>query len=204
MSLNRYIFSVLLSLTFVSQVIAKNNILDQLPNQSSVLKGYEYTDVITRLSQAPLHDIEGIWQFVDNATTIVIEQFNPDEIAGEQLHLYRIVIIDSNRLSIEPGTIMGYASVTTKENCFDARIFSDGKLNGILSIPKTLTLNLSTDASRLTFNEYKKEIKINLWRLIPYIYRVGVSFNDTRPKGLDGCIKIYPKSTSAPISPRYL
>lgn len=204
MSLQRHIFAVLLTLTSIFQVIAQNNTLDQLPNQSSVLKGYEYDSVISRLSQAPLHDIEGIWQFVDNGTTIVIEQFNPDEIAREQSHLYRIVILNSARLSIEPGTIMGYASITTKENCFDARIFSDGKLTGILSRPKTLTLNLSDDTSRLSFNEYKKEIKINLWKLIPYIYRVGISVKNTRPKGLDGCIKIYPKTTSAPLSPQYL
>lgn len=204
MTIIRYIIAVLLSLTYIFQVDAQNNILDQLPCQSSVLKGYEYDDVITRLSQAPLHDIEGIWQFIDNGTKIAIEQFNPDVIAGEQSYLYRIVIINSDRLSIEPGTIMGYASATTKEKCFDARIFSDGKLNGVLSIPKTLTLNLTDDASRLSFNEYKTEVKINLWRLIPYIYRVGLSIKNTRPKGLDGCIKIYPKSTSAPISPRYL
>ncbi len=204
MTITRYIIAVLLSLTYIFQVDAQNNILDQLPCQSSVLKEYEYDDVITRLSQAPLHDIEGIWQFIDNGTKIAIEQFNPDVIAGEQSYLYRIVIINSDRLSIEPGTIMGYASATTKEKCFDARIFSDGKLNGVLSIPKTLTLNLTDDASRLSFNEYKTEVKINLWRLIPYIYRVGLSIKNTRPKGLDGCIKIYPKSTSAPISPRYL
>lgn len=204
MSISRYIFIILCSLTSIFQGYAQNNILDQLPCQSMVLKGYEYDDVITRLSQAPLHDIEGIWQFVDNGTTIAIEQFNPDVIAGEQSFLYRIVIINSARLSIEPGTIMGYASATTKENCFDARIFTNGKLNGILSLPQTFTLNLTDDASRLTFNEYKKEIKINLWKFIPYIYRVGISVKDTRPKGLDGCIKIYPKTASAPISPRYL
>ena len=204
MTFIRYIFAVLLYLTCIFLGVAQNNTLDQLPCHSSVLKGYEYDNVITRLSQAPLHDIEGIWQFVDNGTTIAIEQFNPDVIVGEQPYLYRIVIINSDRLSIETGTIMGYASATTKENCFDARIFSDGKLNGILSIPKTLTMNLTNDASRLSFNEYKTEVKINLWRLIPYIYRVGFSIKNTRPKGLDGCIKIYPKSTSAPISPRYL
>lgn len=204
MIVQRYILTIFVVLASIVCGYSQNNILDQLPNQSIVLKGYEYHNVTTRLSQAPLHDIEGIWQFVDNGTTIAIEQFNPDVIAGVQSHLYRIVIINSARLSIEPGTVMGYASATTKENCFDARIFTDGKLNGILSIPQTFTLNLTDDASRLSFNEYKTEVKINLWRLIPYIYRVGVSVKNTRPKGLDGCIKIYPKTTSVPINPRYL
>ena len=175
-----------------------------IPSQSIVIDGYEKASVIARMKQAPLHNIEGVWQFVDDGAVIAIERFNPDYIAGTQTNHYRMVIIKSPVLSIERGTVMGYIISTAKRNIFDAYIYTSGGLEGLLSKPKTFTLNLSDD-NLLSFNEYKTEVKINLWRWLPYIYRVGLSITNSRPKGLDGCIRIYPLSaTQPPLNPRYL
>ena len=196
----RYIISII-AIAIWSQASA--NILDQLPQESHTLEGYNIDSVKTRMSQAPLHNIEGVWQFLDNATTIAIERIN-DDASSQYLHqyVYRIVIINPEQLSIEPGTIMGYISATAKKDHYEAYIYTDSSLEGLLSIPKKFTLNLSDN--HLVFNEYKTSVSINLWRWIPYIYRVGVSIKNTRPKGLDGCVRIYPQSTSAPLTPRYL
>ena len=186
-----------------SSIFAPAQIIDMMPAQSEVLKGYEKDSVIARMKQAPLHHIEGVWQFVDDGATIAIEKFNPDNISGTQSNFYRIVIIKSPMRAIEPGTVMGYVISTAKRNIFDAHIYTSGGLSGLLSMPKTFTLNLSDD-NLLSFNEYKTEININLWRLLPYIYRVGVSVKNTRPKGLDGCFRVFPASNQKPLNPRYL
>ena len=200
MALLRHIFSII-AIAIWSQASA--NILDQLPQESCTLEGYHIDSVKTRMRQAPLHNIEGVWQFLDNSTTIAIERIN-DNTASQYLHqyVYRIVIIKPDDLSIDPGTVMGYISATAKSDLYEAYIYTDSSLEGILSIPKKFTLTLSDN--NLAFNEYKTEVKINLWRWIPYIYRVGVSVKNTRPKGLDGCVRIYPQPTSAPLTPRYL
>lgn len=174
-----------------------------IPNQSEVLEGYEKDSVIARMKEMPLHNIEGVWQFVNDGAIIAIERFNPDNIAGIQNNHYRMVIIKSPMRAIEQGTVMGYITSTAKRNIYDASIYTSGGLEGILSLPKTFTLNLSDD-NLLSFNEYKTEININLWKWVPYIYRVGFSITDTRPKGLDGCARIYPISNSKPLNPRYL
>ncbi len=189
--------------TLLLSIQASAHILNELPSQSQVLKGYELDSVKLRMKQSPLHDIEGVWQFIDNGTTIAIERFDPQNIPGQQTYVYRIVIIKSPRLSLENGTIMGYITNTAKRNCYECALYTDGGLNGILSRPQTFTLNL-TDNNLLSFNEYKTEVKIDLWRWIPYIYRVGLSVKNTRPKGLDGCVRIYPQSLTKPLAPRYL
>lgn len=196
----RTIISILLNL-YSWSLVAGN--LDLLPSTSVVLEGYDIDSVKTRMKQSPLHAVEGIWQFVGDGATIVIEQFNPDMIAGTQTNFYRIVIVKSPMLSISPGTIMGYMTATAKKGCFDARLYTSGGIHGVLSTPRTFTLTL-TDDNRLSFSEYKKEVKVNLWRWLPYVYRVGISIKDTRPKGLDGCLRIYPPSTTQPLNPRYL
>ena len=60
-----------------------------IPSQSIVIDGYEKDSVIARMKQAPLHNIEGVWQFVDDGAVIAIERFNPDYIAGTQTNHYR-------------------------------------------------------------------------------------------------------------------
>lgn len=194
---------ITLLIIFFAPAIMSAQGIDDIPTQSNVEEGYELDSVIMRMKQAPLHNIEGVWQFVDNGATIAIERFDPQQIAGKQENTYRMVIIASPMKSIEQGTVMGYITSTAKRDIFEARIYTSGGLDGLLSKPDTFTLNLSDD-NLLSFNEYKTEVRINLWRWIPYIYRVGVLVNNTRPKGLDGCIRIYPTPTSKPLNPRYL
>lgn len=191
-------------LAFLSLSIhASGSILDELPTESQVLDGFSTIDSVkTRISQSPRHEIEGIWQFLDNGSIVAIERYDPNNILENTQYFYRIVIIKSNQLHIEPGTIMGYAIATTKPNCYDAHIYTSSLLDGILSSPHTFTLNLKDDF--LSFNRYKTEIKVNLWRWLPYIYRIGLSVNNTRPNGLDGCLRIYPQSAKKPHAPRYL
>ena len=191
-------------LIIIKSSITFANVIDDLPIESKIIDGYNTRDsVIENLKQAPLHSIEGVWQFVDNGAEIVIEQYTPDALYNAPTHLYRIIIISSPMLSISPGTIMGYITTTAKANTYDARIYTQGELSGILSKPDKFTLTLNDD-KYLSFSKYKKTIKANLWRWLPYVYRIGLTINDTRPKGLDGCIRIYPHPKTPPLSPRYL
>ena len=194
------ITAIIITATYL---LAPAQTVDMMPTQSEVLEGYEKDSVIARMKQSPLHNIEGVWQFVNDGAIVAIERFDPKNVAGNQSYYYRMVIIKSPMRAIETGTVMGYIVPTAKRNIYDAKIYTSGGLEGILSIPKTFTLNLSDD-NYLTFNEYKTEIKINLWRWVPYIYRVGLSIKNTRPDGLDGCIRLFPTTNSKPLNPRYL
>lgn len=196
----RFVISFILLVS--SSVLKSNDYLDAIPEYSQIISGYGQLDVENRLSQSGMHSIEGIWQFVNNGTKIAIERFNPDNMPRSEIYLYRLVIIESPNRLIKNGTVMGYAIPTAKRNNYETRIYTSMYKGNILNKTKDAILTLD-DNDRLIFNEYKTGVQINLWRWIPYIFRVGIKIKNTRPTGLDGCIRIFPTST-IPIEPRYL
>jgi hypothetical protein len=98
---------------------------------------------------------------------------------------------------------MGYMIPSAKKGHFDARIYTafDGGLH--LSSPKKFILNHSDDG-RLSFVEHKTGVKVNLWRMVPYMFRYSISTQNNRPEEMNGCIKIFPSETNYNAAPRYL
>lgn len=182
--------------------IAVASDFSDVPSQSFVLGGYGNRDSVElRLSQLPLHDIEGIWQLTEDGAFVVIERVNSNKYPGTGIAKYQMIVLESPRLSIRPGTVMGYVALTAKQDCYDAYVYTDFDGGTVLSNAERFTLTLKD--SRLQFKQYKSGIKINLWRFVPYMFRYSVKTYNERPKDLDGCIKIYPLP-STPIYPRYL
>ena len=126
---------IFILITIAQSLSSSADIIDLLPIQSEVLNGYNRDSVESQINQAPRNDIVGIWQFVDSGAEIVIEQFTPNNIPQSHNNFYRIVILKASSLSIEPGTVMGYITITSKRDKFDARIYTEGGLSGILSKP---------------------------------------------------------------------
>ncbi len=198
--------SRLLSLVFGLSLwlsVGAAKIVDMLPDDSRVIGGYSMKEVRQRFSEGDIHDIEGIWRFVDDGSVMAIERFVPDEIPDNGNTCYRIVVVKSPVRALAPGTLMGYISPTAKKGVYDAAVFSafDG-LRG-LHKKKRFYLNLSEEGL-LSFTSYRQGIRLNLWRLIPYMFRYSVRYSSERPKGLDGCVRIWPASVSVPFEPRYL
>ncbi len=177
--------------------------LDDIPLISERLNSYERGNVETRLQSMPLDNIEGIWQFPTDGAQVVIERFIPDNYRDDGATRYRLVVIQSPRLSVRPGTVMGYMIPSAKKGYYDARIYTvfDGGLH--LSSPKKFILKHSDDG-RLSFVEHKTGVKINLWRMVPYMFRYSISTQDNRPEDMNGCIKIFPREVDHNPTPRYL
>lgn len=193
----RQLFSLILTLLIIPSLAASI-----LPKESETLLGYERDSVIRRMKQLPLHHIEGLWQFTANGATIAIERYIDNNTPHDGASRYRIVIVSSPRLSIRPGTVMGIMIPTAKPNVYDAHIYTDFDGGTTLTGAKRFVLTLSED-SRLAFNQDKSGIKINLWRILPYMFRYSVTYKNERPRNLDGCVRIYP-TPSTPLQPRYL
>lgn len=176
---------------------------DVVPDESQVVEGYESrTQVEERLSQLPLHDIEGIWQWIDNGSYIVIERYVDSNQPNDELRRYRMVVLRSPRLSVVPGTVMGYLKSTAKKDCFEACIYTDFDGATTLSAARNFTINLSD--RRLSFTKQKSEIKVNLWRMVPYMFRYSITKRGDSRRGLDGCEKVFPLEEGQELTPRYL
>ena len=115
----------------------------------------------------------------------------------------RLTIIRSPHRRVRPGSVMGTARPTVKPGVYEATLNTRIAELGGLELPRQFLLTLNRDGTAMTIEPYKSPVKVNLFRLIPYLYRV-VKLQDSRPKGLDGAVRIYPEPTVNPLTPIYL
>ena len=180
--------------------------VSKLPVHSHVISGYDNPDSVRKAMQMrPLHKIEGIWTFPSDGGSIAIERHTDNTLRGEDDAIrYRMVVMRSPCRSLRPGTLMGCISATARPGIYAAEIYTSGNGGATLRNPKRFTLTLIDDA-HLTFRQHSRRIKVNLWRLIPYMSRISVRLTDSdAPKDIDGCIRMFPRPLSGPVEPRYL
>ena len=177
--------------------------LHSLPPQSTVADGYGAADSIElRLSRFPLCPIEGIWRMADGGALFVVERAEPTpDLAPENL---RMVMLRSPWRSIRPGTVIGHIVPTGKRGVYEARLYSDLAQKTGLSIPRGFTLELTQNDALMTITPFRPRVKVNLLRLLPYMYRRIITVQDSRPDNLDGAVKVFPHQDSHPLTPVYL
>lgn len=130
-----------------------------------------------------LAPIEGVWMTSAGAYIA---------IHANGINTYEMTILHSPDLSILPGTVMGSAHTSGKIGMYDASIFRSFSSKGKGRRPQRLTITVDISTGMMRFDPYKQGWRINLRRLIPYLFRVTVQHEDTRPDGLEGAMRIYP------------
>lgn len=195
---------------FAAQLLMFNSlsakgVLDGTSGNSETIGGYESPDVVSRrMSQMPLHDIEGLWEFAGEGSLMAIERMSADTDEGAAT-LYRMVAVKSMDISLREGTVMGYLTPTSKRGQYDARIYSSRSDDRTkLTHPSDNIIMLDDDGSRITFKPYGRKLRFNWWRLLlPYMYRRLVTPIERSKGDTDGCVRVYP-APSVPLNPRYL
>ncbi len=180
-----------------------SDFLSRMPAVSTVLPGYGDTDSVdARISALPACPAEGVWQLPAGGATFAIERCEATtDVAPARL---RMVMIRSPWRSIRPGTLLGHIEPTVKPGVYEARIYSGLAQRTGLNIPRPFTLRIDDDGTTLTFVPFKSPLKINLFRLLPYMYRRVVEPQKSRPEGLNGAVKIAPRADGHPLTPVYL
>lgn len=167
------------------------------------LPGYSTVDsVAARMASLPLCPVEGIWQMAADGAVFAVERVDPSETETLPREL-RLVVIRSPQRRVRPGSVMGTARPTVKPGVYEARLNTRIADLGALTLPRSFLLTVGHERSTLTIEPVKSPLKFNLLRLIPYLYRV-VKVQDSRPKGLEGAVRIYPPVTANPLTPVYL
>ena len=198
------ILAVLLTALSVLPAYGKR-LVEKLPPVSEIVTGYASADEVRqRRRQAPLHAVEGSWQFPSTGAVVAIEL---DESKGEGGYAvrYRMVIIKSPQRTIRPGTVMGIIAPTAKKNVYAAEIYTSGNGGTRLRSPRGFTLTLA-DNAHLSFTKNSGlKVYTNLFRLIPYLSRVSFRIYSQQhaPRDLDGCLRVYPVPVE-PVNPIYL
>ena len=186
-----------------SLALSGADFLKSLPGVSAIVSGYESADsVARRLGALPLCPIEGLWQMTDGGALFAIERAEPStKIAPARL---RMVMVRSPYRSVRPGTVIGHLQPTPKPGVYEARLYSDFARRSGLSVPRGFTLTLNADASTMTIEPFKFLLKVNVFRLLPYMYRRVIEPQKSRPDGLSGAVKVAPATDGHPLSPIYL
>ena len=103
-----------------------------------------------------------------------------------------MIVVHTPDLGIAPGTVMGTARTSGKAGMYDASIFRSFTADGKGHRPQRLAITVDIATGMLRFDPYKQGWRVNLRRLIPYLFRVTVQREDSRPDGLDGAMRVYP------------
>ena len=178
--------------------------LGELPAMSTILPGYGAADSVeVRLSRLPLCPAEGMWQMADDGALFVIERADAADPGLAPARL-RIIMIRSPWRSIRPGTVLGHAVPTPKPGVYEARMYSSIAHRTGLNIPRKFLLSLNSESNLLTIEPFRSPLKLNLFRLLPYLYRRVLTVQDSRPRGLDGAVRVFPAESRHPLTPVYL
>lgn len=151
------------------------------------------------IAATPVTPVEGVWQFLpDNAAIAIIRRPGSLSVAGPtQFDIYLYSTVTSRMLS---GTLLGTLSATPQADTYLAEMFADP--NGKSGKRKSFIIKL-TDPSHLSFSKLKNGLSIDLWRLVPYLFRVSVK-RDTSSDNLHGCVKLKPLVPGVSEPVRYL
>ncbi len=148
------------------------------------------TSMLSLDSVTAADDIEGYWELTAGGAVIEFRQ-QPGRDGA-----YDIFMIESPDYAIEAGTPIGSMKATAVAGKFDAVLSSDPR-RGVAAKNRRFIFDI-TDG-RMRMSSYKVGKSVRLYRLIPYLFRVGVRDADTRPDGIDGAIRIAPPAPSAII-----
>lgn len=93
-------------------------VLDTVSRDGTVLPGFREDSVRARMSAAPLHDVEGLWEVAGEGSLMAVERISssPD--------LYVMAVVRGTDSALRPGTVMGYLTPGAARGEFDARIYT--------------------------------------------------------------------------------
>lgn len=139
-------------------------------------------DSIASMFQGRVLDpIEGVWQMYDDGAAIIITK-----IASTT---YKIVLLDSPRLDIEPGTELGRAVATPVSGTYDATLKAYAL--GHKRVKGTSMVMKIVDGCNMQFKPYSEKWSISFNRWIYRMLRV-TPVKGRAPEGLVGARRVYP------------
>lgn len=195
------LLALIIPLINMSAAVSWDN---SIPSLSHVLEGYENVDSVrSRLATMPLHHIEGIWQLGSDQAIVAIERCSNPAVAPPGLEFYQIVIIDSPRCSVAPGTVLGYTAPTGRRDTYDARLYTS-VTRSLLHRHDRFTLRLDSDDSHLALTPVRSGWKILLRNTFHFLMRVGIYHDPQADTDINGFTRIFPASTGRPAQPVYL
>ena len=135
--------------------------------------------------QGGMSPVEGLWHMRPGGAI-----FTVDAVKGKGGE-YAFELLYSPMLAIKPGTHMGTMNKAALEGVYEADFTLDPTRRK--GRHKSFTVEMNPESSRFVLKPYTQGWSLNIYRLLPYLFRIGVKRTDTRPD-IDGAVRIAPQS----------
>lgn len=157
---------------------------------------YDEGQAQTYCDTTTLHRIEGIWEFPDDQTRVLIRR----QPVGNS---YDMVVVASADCRLNPGEILGSVRPSAEPGTYEMSI-SRKKVRGVFTDPGKCVAKLADNESSLTFKPRKISLNIGSFYLLPRFWRMfRFKINDVDiPRGM---VRVYPVPYgSKSLEPIYL
>lgn len=161
--------------------------IDTLPTESVVLDGYMSDGIEERMDIEASSPIEDVWKLVATGGLIAVERVEPRGADVGSADCYRMVVLRAPDRAVRPGTVMGYLQPTAAGGTYEAKIYTDTDGDGTLRGAKSFRVVVSEDA--MQFYRVRSGLSVNIFRLLPYMFRRAVDYRPDDHNGLDGCVR---------------
>lgn len=161
--------------------------IDTLPTESVVLDGYMSDGIEERMDIEASSPIEDVWKLVATGGLIAVERVEPRGADVGSADCYRMVVLRAPDWAVRPGTVMGYLQPTAAGGTYEAKIYTDTDGDGTLRGAKSFRVVVSEDA--MQFYRVRSGLSVNIFRLLPYMFRRAVDYRPDDHNGLDGCVR---------------
>ena len=147
-------------------------------------RGYDVPESVTEpFNGRHLTPIEGVWLWNSGALVTI-------QADGQGAIL--LTLVDSPDPLVETPQVIGNGHFGGNAGTYNLEFITTGDLkekswkSGTVKYVAKLT-----GENRISLTPYNTGLKVNAWRLIPYLFRFSVS-KDKKPSGIDGAIKVWP------------
>lgn len=146
--------------------------------------GYDVPSYATeRFGQRPLKAAEGVWLW-DSGALVAIET----DAQGRMT----LTLVDSPDPMIDTPRVIGTGTFAGQPNTYNIELETMGDaVKKSKSGKKVRFIARIINDRRISLSPYATGLKVNAWRLLPYLFRFSVTKQNT-PDALDGAIRVWP------------
>lgn len=142
---------------------------------------------VKRFEGRELTPVEGLWLW-NSGALVAISSDSRGHIVLE--------LIDSPDPLVVTPIVIGEGTFGGTPDTYNLKFYGVTKKTNTLSRRHTTSyIAKLSENTRLSLTPYSSGLKINAWRLIPYLFRFSVSRNEP-PSGVEGAIRVWPPSGS--------